>query len=60
MLELVKNKVVRVRQMCDCSYTDALRRIAEAEVYDTVEDYLSDALDYHDRLKFAEWLSFVE
>lgn len=60
MLEMIKNKVMIVRGINKSTYRRALASIAEAEGYEFVEDYLEDMLDYHDRLKFANWLNFVE
>ena len=60
MLEMLKNKVMVVRGINKTTYRRALGYIADAEGYEFVEDYLEDILDYHDRIKFANWLNFVE
>lgn len=60
MLEMLKNKVMIVRGIRKCTYRQALVIISEAECCEFVEDYLENMLDYHDRVKFANWLNFVE
>lgn len=60
MLEMIKNKVMIVRGINKTTYRRALASISESEGYEFVEDYLEDMLDYYDRMKFANWLNFVE
>ena len=60
MLEMLKNKVMVVRGINKSTYRRALASISESEGYEFVEDYLEDMLDYHDRMKFANWLNFME
>lgn len=60
MLEMLKNKVMIVRGINKTTYRRALDVISDSEGYEFVEDYLEDMLDYHDRVKFANWLNFME
>ena len=60
MLNMLKNKILAVAGAANTNEKEALWLIADAEGYAFVEDYLDDMLDYHDRMKLADWLNFKE